>query len=353
MTIKVLVVDDSGFFRRRIQRMLEEDPAIEVVGTAADGKEAVDLVARLRPDVVTLDIEMPVMDGITALERIMAEHPTPVLMFSSLTYDGAHATLRALEKGAVDYLPKKFEEISRDRKEAKRQLCEKVKAVARSRALGGRVARTAPAPPHPEPASPPRPVAPATPPGHVEVVAIGASTGGPQALQVVLKAIPANFPHPIVIFQHMPANFTGPFAERLDRVVPLSVHEARDGEMLEGGKVYLAPGGRQMLVRKNGAGRVQVVDAVPTDTYKPSVDKGFAALAESFGGHVLACILTGMGADGREGARALKARGAQVWAQDEATSTIYGMPAAVAQAGLADRILPLDQIGVELARLGR
>jgi len=151
----------------------------------------------------------------------------------------------------------------------------------------------------------------------------------------------------------MPANFTGPFAERLDRVVPLSVHEARDGESLAAGQVYLAPGGRQMLVRKNGAGRVQIVDPAPTDTYKPSVDKGFTALAEAFGGAVLACVLTGMGADGREGARALKARGAQVWAQDEATSVIYGMPAAVAQAGLADRILPLDQIGVELARLGR
>ncbi len=341
MTIKVLVVDDSRFFRRRIQQILEEDPTIQVVGSAENGREAVELVERLRPDVVTMDVEMPVMDGITALERIMASRPTPVLMFSSLTHDGARATLEALNKGAVDYLPKRFEEISRDREEAKRQLREKVKAVARSRQ--GSIAVAA------EP-TPSRPVAA---PGKIEIVAIGASTGGPVALQRVLRALPRDFPHPIVVYQHMPANFTGPFAQRLNQILPLEVTEARDGDTLAPGHVYLAPGGRQMEVRRNGAGRLRVRDAAPDDTYKPSVDQGFTSLAHSYGGAVLACVLTGMGADGREGARALKSRGAQVWAQDQATSVIYGMPAAVAEAGLADRILPLEQIGVELARLGR
>ncbi len=341
MTIKVLVVDDSRFFRRRIQQILEEDPAIQVVGSAEDGRQAVDMAARLHPDVITLDVEMPVMDGLAALERIMATRPTPVLMFSSLTHDGARVTLEALNKGAVDYLPKRFEEISRDREEAKRQLREKVKAVARS---GQNSAAEAPQPP---------PSRPAASPGKIEIVAIGASTGGPVALQRVLRALPPAFPHPIVVYQHMPANFTGPFAQRLNQILPLEVTEAQDGDTLAPGRVYLAPGGRQMEVVRNGAGRLRIREAAPDDTYKPSVDQGFTSLAHSYGGSVLACVLTGMGADGREGARALKARGAQVWAQDRATSVIYGMPAAVAEAGLADRILPLEQIGVELARLGR
>lgn len=346
LKVRALVVDDSGFFRRRIVEILEADPLIEVVGTAADGQEAVRQVMALKPDVVTMDIEMPVMDGITAVRRIMGLRPTPVLMFSSLSYEGAQATLDALEAGAVDYLPKRFDEICQDREEAKRLLRARVLEVGRhKRELAARAA--------PRPAPPPKSVVPMARPGAgaaPRLVAIGSSTGGPVALQEVLSRLPADFPVPILLVQHMPGTFTPAFAQRLDQQCRIHVKEAENGETLRPGTAYLAPGGRQMEVE--GAGpqaRLRISDGDPGLHYKPCVDLTFRSLARTFPGQVLSIVLTGMGADGREGARELKQGGAQVWAQDEATSVIYGMPAAVAEAGLADQILPLSEIGPALA----
>ncbi len=348
MGTRVLVVDDSGFFRRRIVEILEADPLLEVVGTAANGQEAIDQVAALKPDVVTMDIEMPVMDGITAVRRIMATNPLPVLMFSSLTHDGAQATLDALEAGAVDFLPKRFEDIAKDRDQAKALLCQRIRAVAirRSRArpvpATPRVARATSVSSASTPVPAPAPVRR----GQYQVVAIASSTGGPVALAQVLTRLPVNFRLPVLVVQHMPASFTNAFASRLDQQCAVAVKEAEDGDVVRPGQVLIAPGGRQMTLKQQ-AGEVRVVigDGDAGLHYKPCADVTFESIASVFSGKTLAVVLTGMGADGREGARTLKAQGATVWSQDEATSVIYGMPMAVAEAGLSDQVLALRDIG--------
>lgn len=341
---RVLIVDDSGFFRRRLAEIFAADAGIEVAGTAANGLEAIEQAARLKPDVITMDIEMPVMDGIAAVRRIMAARPTPILMFSSLTTEGAQATFDALEAGAADYLPKRLEDISPDRTFAMRELCARVRTLAargarmqaRPAAEAARVVARAPAA---RPGS-----------GRYRIVAIGASTGGPVALQQVLMSLPKEFPLPILLVQHMPASFTGPFAQRLDQMCAIRVKEAADGDALAPGLALLAPGGRQMVLEAHGAQVVtRIRDAAPGQHYRPSVDVTFTSVAPLFPGKALALVLTGMGADGREGARLLKQGGSTVWAQDEKTCVVYGMPAAIAEAGLADQVLPLPSIGPELA----
>ncbi|HKS14205.1 MAG TPA: chemotaxis response regulator protein-glutamate methylesterase, partial [Pseudomonas sp.] len=339
MAVKVLVVDDSGFFRRRVSEILSADPTIKVVGTATNGKEAIDQALSLKPDVITMDYEMPMMDGITAVRHIMQRCPTPVLMFSSLTHEGARVTLDALDAGAVDYLPKNFEDISRNPDKVRQLLCEKVHTLSRSnRRLGSVAAPVASSASSPAPASslagsslggsaPARaPVAPArsTAPAHVhapapkrksyKLVAIGTSTGGPVALQRVLTQLPASFPAPIVLIQHMPAAFTKAFAERLDKLCRIRVKEAEDGDVLRPGLALLAPGGKQMMV--DGRGTVKILPGDERLNYKPCVDITFGSAAKSYGDKVLSVVLTGMGADGREGARLLKQGGSTVWAQD-------------------------------------
>ena len=358
MAVKVLVVDDSGFFRRRVSEILSADPNIQVVGTATNGREAIDQALALKPDVITMDYEMPMMDGITAVRNIMQRCPTPVLMFSSLTHEGARVTLDALDAGAVDFLPKNFEDISRNPEKVKQMLCEKVHTIARSNRRTAPVAAPAPlsAPAHtPSALARPATAAPSSPtpaPAAVKrksyrLVAIGTSTGGPVALQRVLTQLPANFPAPIVLIQHMPAAFTKAFAERLDKLCRISVKEAEDGDLLRPGLALLAPGGKQMMVDQRG-----MVKILPGDerlNYKPCVDITFGSAAKSFADKVLAVVLTGMGADGREGARLLKQGGSQVWAQDEASCVIYGMPMAIVKANLADAVYSLDDIGKHLA----
>lgn len=365
MAVKVLVVDDSGFFRRRVSEILSADPEIKVVGTATNGREAIDQALALKPDVITMDYEMPMMDGITAVRNIMQRCPTPVLMFSSLTHEGARVTLDALDAGAVDYLPKNFEDISRNPEKVKAMLCEKVHTIARSNrrfstfsppaASTPAAAPTRPAlaVPSARPAPAPAPAAPSAGSSSApkrkayRLVAIGTSTGGPVALQRVLTQLPANFPAPIVLVQHMPAAFTKAFAERLDKLCRITVKEAEDGDVLRPGLALLAPGGKQMMVDPRGAVRI-----LPGDerlNYKPCVDITFGSAAKSFSDKVLAVVLTGMGADGREGARLLKQGGSQVWAQDEASCVIYGMPMAVVKANLADAVYSLDDIGRHLA----
>lgn len=347
MPVRVLVVDDSAFFRRRLTEILSSDSHISVVGAAANGKEAVEQAALLNPDVITMDIEMPVMDGITAVKKIMQSRPTPILMFSSQTTDGAKATLDALEAGAMDFLPKRMEDISQDREAARRQLCARVRLIG-ARGLRPGAAATKPQS-KPVPAiKPPSPQA-ARRKGSYRLVAIGTSTGGPVALQEVLTKLPGNFPLPILLIQHMPGTFTPAFAERLNKLCAISVKEAADGDTLKPGCAYLAPGGKQMLLEGKGATPIlRIVESDLSQTYKPSVDITFGSAAKLFGGDVLAVVLTGMGADGREGARLLKRSGATVWSQDEASSVIYGMPAAIAEAGLSDRVIALKDVGVAL-----
>ncbi|KQN50842.1 two-component system response regulator protein-glutamate methylesterase [Pseudomonas sp. Leaf48] len=372
MAVKVLVVDDSGFFRRRVSEILSADSNIQVVGTATNGKDAIDQALALKPDVITMDYEMPMMDGITAVRHIMQRCPTPVLMFSSLTHEGARVTLDALDAGAVDFLPKNFEDISRNPEKVKQLLCEKILSISRS----NRPVRSysAPAPvaaPAPTTASssigsyasnaPVRPV-PAPIPARVpaashsspapkrkayKLVAIGTSTGGPVALQRVLTQLPASFPAPIVLVQHMPAAFTKAFAERLDKLCHISVKEAEDGDILRPGLALLAPGGKQLMI--DGRGAVKILPGDDRLNYKPCVDITFGSAAKSYGDKVLAVVLTGMGADGREGARLLKQAGSAVWAQDEASCVIYGMPMAIVKAELADAVYSLDDIGRHLA----
>ncbi|MFI7837143.1 chemotaxis response regulator protein-glutamate methylesterase [Pseudomonas asiatica] len=374
MAVKVLVVDDSGFFRRRVSEILSADPTIQVVGTATNGKEAIDQALALKPDVITMDYEMPMMDGITAVRHIMQRCPTPVLMFSSLTHEGARVTLDALDAGAVDYLPKNFEDISRNPDKVKQLLCEKVHTISRSNRRFGSYASHAPvAAPAPAPAgsghaaassfaspaaartpAPAHAAAPAAAPAHspapkrkpYKLVAIGTSTGGPVALQRVLTQLPANFPAPIVLIQHMPAAFTKAFAERLDKLCRISVKEAEDGDMLRPGLALLAPGGKQMMI--DGRGAVKILPGDERLNYKPCVDITFGSAAKSYGDKVLSVVLTGMGADGREGARLLKQGGSTVWAQDEASCVIYGMPMAIVKANLADAVYSLDEIGKHL-----
>jgi two-component system chemotaxis response regulator CheB len=330
------------------------------------------MTARLRPDVVTMDIEMPVMDGITATRRIMQATPLPILMFSSLTTDGAQATLDALDAGAVDYLPKRFEDISKNREEATRTLCERVTVIAsrgRSvrRPLAGRTTppATTPTTPASRLGSPvgtaargsvapaPRPRAGALPSrATLRLVAIGTSTGGPVALQEVLTKLPANFPFPLLLVQHMPGSFTPAFAQRLNQLCQITVKEAEDGDVLKPAVALLAPGGKQMLLESR-AGRqiVRVIDSEAGQTYKPSVDITFNSVAKVYPAQTLGVILTGMGADGREGCRSLKAAGSMIWSQDEASCVVYGMPAAVADAGLSDRVLGLKDVGPALAQI--
>ncbi|MBX8483973.1 chemotaxis response regulator protein-glutamate methylesterase [Pseudomonas cichorii] len=379
MAVKVLVVDDSGFFRRRVSEILSSDPNIQVVGTATNGKEAIEQALALKPDVITMDYEMPMMDGITSVRHIMQRIPTPVLMFSSLTHEGARVTLDALDAGAVDFLPKNFEDISRNPTKVKQLLCEKINSIARSNRRFSGVSSPAPVSAAPAPASAAAPARAPVPPARTvpsrtapapaahapahhapaphahsgapkrkayKLVAIGTSTGGPVALQRVLTQLPANFPAPLVLIQHMPAAFTKAFAERLDKLCKISVKEAEDGDILRPGLALLAPGGKQMMV--DGRGAVKILPGDERLNYKPCVDITFGSASKSYGDKVLAVVLTGMGADGREGARLLKQGGSSVWAQDEASCVIYGMPMAIVKADLADAIYSLDDIGRHL-----
>jgi two-component system chemotaxis response regulator CheB len=350
MAHRILVVDDSTFFRRRIKQILEEDAELKVVGEAKNGQEALTLVASLKPDVVTMDIEMPVMDGITAVKRIMASNPVPIIMFSSLTQEGAKATLDALDAGALDFLPKKFEDIALNRKEAILLLQNRVKALCGKKTFGNSSllkARTSSS----SSAEPlqknnvikvertlTKPNLSFSTSSHYACLAIGTSTGGPVALQKILTELPSDFPVPVIMVQHMPGSFTQAFAKRLHDLCNVRVKEASNGDMLTPGVCYLAPGGKQMTIEgRAGSARVIISepDRFPCAAYKPSVDVTFDSVAQVYSGNVLAVILTGMGADGREGCRTLKAKGAKVWAQDEQSCVVYGMPQAVTLANIS------------------
>ncbi|CUU10693.1 MAG: chemotaxis response regulator protein-glutamate methylesterase [Fimbriimonadales bacterium] len=346
--IRVLVVDDSLFMRRMITDILAEDPEIEVVGSARNGQEGLEMARQLQPDVITLDVEMPVMDGITMLERLMKEQPTAVVMVSSLTKEGAEVTLRSLELGAVDFVTKPSGSISLDLYKVSSQILEKVKAAARvprfrlralTQPFASRPASTTPAPVPPAP-----PKAPSQ--FQNVLVVVGCSTGGPRALTTLMSQLPPDFHAPMLIVQHMPEGFTRSLAERLDRQSPMSVREANAGDRLQPGVAYLAPGGRHLKLAQDRT--LQLSQDPPVHGVRPSVDVTLLSVAQHFTGKVVIAILTGMGSDGAMGARTLHAKGARVLAEDESTCVVFGMPRAVIQAGCADRVVPLDQMAQAL-----
>jgi two-component system, chemotaxis family, protein-glutamate methylesterase/glutaminase len=347
--IRVLVVDDSVVIRRLVTHALEEDPAIEVVGTASNGAIGLQRIPQLNPTLVTLDIEMPEMDGLEMLRRIRREYPQlRVIMFSTLTERGAATTLEALSLGADDYVTKASNEGSLDRSMARlrEELLPKIKQFFHfpNHASVQPEAKPAPA------ISPARTGVRSN--ARPEVVAIGVSTGGPTALGSILPELPAEFPLPVLVVQHMPPMFTRLLAERLHATCHLPVAEAGQGERIAAGKILIAPGDFHMKVKPSGGGvRVSLDQSPPQNSCRPAVDALFASVGEAYGGAAIAVILTGMGQDGLQGTQILKARGATVLAQDEASSVVWGMPGAVVSAGLADRVLPLDQVIPEILRM--
>lgn len=374
MAYKVLVVDDSSFFRRRVTDILNKDPKLDVIDVAVNGQEAVQKALSLKPDVITMDIEMPVLNGIDAVKQIMAQSPTSILMFSSLTHQGAKATLDALEAGALDFLPKKFSEIAKDSDEAGSLLRQRVMQLARKRSFprvrSSTVKPAQRAVPSTDTASSlktnatssaattkvsrggvSKPLAKSSGKPY-KLLAIGTSTGGPVALQKILTQFDKNFPLPIIMIQHMPAAFTAAFANRLNSLCQISVSEAIDGEILKPGCAYLAPGGRQMIVAgTEGSPKLKIIDDnSPKITFKPSVDISFGSAAKTFSDKVLGVILTGMGSDGKEGSRMLKAKGSTIWSQDEQSCVVYGMPQAVDKAGLSQLSLALDDIAASIVK---
>lgn len=346
--IKALVVDDSALMRKLLGDILTSDPRIELVGTAKDGVDALEKIAQLRPDVVTMDVEMPNMDGLTALEKIMKTAPIPVIMVSSLTQEGAKATMKALSLGCFDFIGKPSGSISLDIRDIGQDLIDKVVAASTARVRAGarvspppREARTKPAEIGP---SPHRPLHASA--RRRQIVAIASSTGGPMALGELIPKLPGTLPVPIVVTQHMPPNFTASFAKRLNDTSPLDVVEGRDGLELRPGLVVIAPGGRHLTVRRKGDGPAicELSDAPPVLSVKPAANIMFLSVADEFGGNVLCVILTGMGRDGTDGAIALRRKGAYVIAESQKTCVVYGMPKAAVEAGIVDEVLPLNEI---------
>ncbi|UCH81517.1 MAG: chemotaxis response regulator protein-glutamate methylesterase [Nitrospiraceae bacterium] len=341
--VKVLIVDDSAFMRNTLSSMIASDPDLEVIGIARDGIEAIDKVASLQPDIVTMDVEMPRMDGIEALKHIMSKNPVPVLMVSSLTTEGAEATLDALDLGAVDFIPKNLSDLSINIVKIKKVLLDKLKNIGSKGLVKYKNNVLI------QPLKMPKP-SEYTSHRKTGIVAIGSSTGGPKALQTIISNIPREFPVPILIAQHMPPSFTGPFAERLNQISAVYVKEAEDGEPIEKGTVYIAPGGGHMGVRRIKLTKSAIALSQNTSKYiyKPSADHLMLSVTESFSGKVLGVILTGLGNDGTQGMKEIKNKGGRTIAESEESCVVYGMPKSVVEAGVADKIVKLDEIAGEI-----
>lgn len=370
--IKVLVVDDSTFMRNTLTTVLMKYPDVQVVGTARNGREALEEVVRLSPDVMTLDLDMPEMGGLEVLERIMAEHPLPVVMVSALTQEGASETFQALARGAFDFIPKYRRTVLHDLTEMDVRLYEKIKSAFENkrRFLDGHrngKAKTPPAGDNPMHASLQvrpevgRETGRCRPPGKiipmeseaVRLVVIGASTGGPQVLSELIRVIPPAFPASLLIIQHMPKFFTSVFGTQLAKLARIPVREAQHGDVLEAGVALIAPGDHHLSLKRGRAGTylVDVSEAPAHLPYWPSIDLAMTSSAELFGSRVLGLILTGMGQDGVEGCRTIKQHGGKVLVQDEASSAVFGMNGAVWHAGLADEVVSGVRLGERLVEI--
>lgn len=337
--IRITVVDDSAFMRRAITMMLEDEPDFEIVATASNGEDAIKSILELKPDIVTLDIEMPGISGLEVLERIMSEYPTPIIMISSLTTEGAKETIKALELGAVDFIPKSLSYVSLDIIKIKESLVEKIRSIASrkksilknfslqkkslsvlkmgSKSVGRKI----------------------------RFVTIGISTGGPRTLQEVIPRLPKSFPRPVMIVQHMPPKFTKSLAERLDNMSEIKVKEAEHGEVIRPGCVYIAPGGLHMLLKKNHSNLHVLLTEKPLDTpHKPSVDVMLNSVVNIYGSQTLSVIMTGMGKDGLIGSKEVYRKNGKVLAENEDSCVVYGMPRAVVDAGITDRVIRADGI---------
>ncbi len=370
--INVLIVDDSAFMRRSLTTLLESDPDIKVIATAKDGQEAVEMAKKYDPDLITLDVEMPRMNGLVALEHIMRENPCPVIMVSSLTREGAETTLKALDLGALDFYAKQSSVALPDDASSTNDLRAKVKVLARRKAFmrlrhrsaleksaankvgaekvslptssvprTARPSLVAPRPSEVRSGGLSKPVGMQT----FDAVVIGVSTGGPPALQLILSKLPANFPVPILIAQHMPSSFTGPFAERLNAQSAITVLEAQASQQIKAGTAYICPGGKHLRMEGKPGFLSAVVTAEPKEAlYKPSANVLMETAGLALGRRVLGVMLTGMGNDGLEGMRVLKAQGGKALAQSERTCVVYGMPKAIVDANLADEVIDLEDM---------
>lgn len=352
MTVRVLIVDDSAFIRHQIARILTLKNDIEVIGQACNGREAVGMVSDLRPDVVTMDVQMPVMDGISAVRQIMRETPVPIMMISVATGEGTQATLDALDAGAMDFLPKQLEDLSSDRDQASRLMRARIRSLAKQASPMLRAYSAGPDFVELEVPEPGGGALPSMIRKNCSLMVIAASTGGPVALKKIFQKIPADFPMPVLLVQHMPGNFTPGFAERLDQGSKIDVRQAQTGDRLLPGCALLAPGGAQLeLYLEHGEPRVRIRESKADEHHHPCADVTLDSIAEFFPERVFAIVLTGMGSDGKEGVSRLKQKGATIWAQNERSCVVYGMPRAVIEAGLADRVLGIDQLATDISRI--
>ncbi|PID62501.1 MAG: chemotaxis response regulator protein-glutamate methylesterase [Ignavibacteriae bacterium] len=342
--IKVLIVDDSAFMRKSISLLLNADAQIEVIDTAIDGAMAIEKIKKLKPDIVTLDVEMPRMDGLTALKIIMKECPVPVIMLSSLTTEGASVTMKALELGAVDFISKESSFVSITISSIKEELISKVKEIYKSQALKrrlGRIRNLAGTN-----SAVPRKTLNKIPVNNYQALGLGISTGGPISLQKVIPKLSNNLKIPVFIVQHMPPKFTASLADRLNALSSLEVKEATNGEVVRNGVVYIAPGGYHLKVRRDNSNNLitDITEQPANVLHRPSVDVMLESLHAVYGKKVLGVIMTGMGKDGLEGIRKIKQSGGYCIAQNEESCVVYGMPRAIAENGLADVIASLEDI---------
>jgi two-component system, chemotaxis family, protein-glutamate methylesterase/glutaminase len=354
--IKVLIIDDSAFMRKSLTMMLESDREIRVVATARDGNDGIEKINKLKPDIITLDIEMPGMDGLTALKVIMEQMPVPVLMVSSLTTESAQATMQAFDLGAVDFISKDLASLSTNIKNIKGELIDKIKQIARSRLVQTRfrmrrlVQSSREKKSHVKPV--PKIVSFESIASDFEAVVVGVSTGGPEALNKIIPKIPGNFPIGMAIVQHMPPHFTKSLAERLNSISNVNVKEAEHGEVIQPGKVLIAPGGKQMTFINDGPSISTIISDEPLNAlYRPSADIMMKSAATSFRGPLLGIIMTGMGKDGVEGLKWIKSKGGYVIAQDEESCIVYGMPQAALEEGVVDSMVSLENISQAFTRL--
>jgi two-component system chemotaxis response regulator CheB len=354
--VKVVVIDDSAFMRKSLTVMLESDPEIRVIASARDGREGIEKISKLKPDIVTLDVEMPGMDGYTALKIIMEQMPLPVLMVSALTTESAQATLQSLDLGAVDFISKDLSYASTNIKNIKAELIDKIKQIARSRLIQTRfrMRRLVQSSRDKKVSNKPKPrnVSFGSIMLDFQAVVLGISTGGPQALLKIIPNIPERFPLGFAIVQHMPPHFTRTLAERLNSISKVYVKEAEHGEPFEPGKILIAPGGKQMTFNNDGSRvTIEISDEPKNVLYRPSADIMMTSAAATFQGPLLGIIMTGMGKDGVEGLKHIRSKGGFVIAQDEESCVVYGMPRAALEEGIVDSILSLSNISLSLERL--